>query len=71
MIRDMNVERKIAVLLPVEMTRLALVQHACSVIFCQNEEDGNGWLCECSERMFIPVLFPCLAEALLTRLPFF
>ncbi|KAL2849332.1 hypothetical protein BJX68DRAFT_276047 [Aspergillus pseudodeflectus] len=45
LIRDMNVERKIAVLLPVEMTRLALVQHACSVILCQRKEDGNGWLC--------------------------
>ncbi|KAJ0418296.1 hypothetical protein BJY00DRAFT_184830 [Aspergillus carlsbadensis] len=45
LIRDMNVERKIAVLLPVETTRLALVQHTCSVILCQNEKNGNGWLC--------------------------
>jgi hypothetical protein len=54
--RDMNVERKIAVLLPLEMTRLALVQHACSVALC-HEEDGNGWLCK-SLRSMTPLAPP-------------
>ncbi|KAL4748043.1 hypothetical protein BDW72DRAFT_161486 [Aspergillus terricola var. indicus] len=41
--RDMNVDRKVAVLLPVEGTRIALVQHSCSVILLP--EGGEGWLC--------------------------
>ncbi|PTU25245.1 hypothetical protein P175DRAFT_0429358 [Aspergillus ochraceoroseus IBT 24754] len=32
LIRDMNVNRKVAVLVPTEGTQIALVQHACSVI---------------------------------------
>ncbi|RDW81302.1 uncharacterized protein DSM5745_04859 [Aspergillus mulundensis] len=42
--RDMNVNRKIAVLVPTEDTRIALVQHACSVILL-NDRTGPGWLC--------------------------
>ncbi|KAL3475766.1 hypothetical protein BJX99DRAFT_259023 [Aspergillus californicus] len=41
--RDMNVDRKIAVLLPTENIRVALVQHACSVMLC-NDGGGHGWL---------------------------
>ncbi|KAL4902232.1 hypothetical protein BDW74DRAFT_169704 [Aspergillus multicolor] len=42
--RDMNVNRKIAVLVSTENTRIALVQHACSVIMLNNCT-GLGWLC--------------------------
>ncbi|KAL4939898.1 hypothetical protein BDV06DRAFT_224619 [Aspergillus oleicola] len=41
--RDMNVDRKVAVLLPTEDTRIALVQHSCSAILFP--EGGEGWLC--------------------------
>ncbi|KAL6240107.1 hypothetical protein BDW75DRAFT_235935 [Aspergillus navahoensis] len=42
--RDMNVNRKIAVLVPTENIRIALVQHACSVILL-DDCIGQGWLC--------------------------
>ncbi|KAL5340276.1 hypothetical protein BJX70DRAFT_128460 [Aspergillus crustosus] len=42
--RDMNVDRKIVVLLPSERTRVALVQHACSVILLPDTKDSHEWL---------------------------
>ncbi|KAL2816056.1 hypothetical protein BDW59DRAFT_177454 [Aspergillus cavernicola] len=60
--RDMNVDRKIAVLLPTERTRIALVQHACSVILFKDGEGGQGWLSiilvdSPVMREYLPVLY--------------
>ncbi|KAL4878006.1 hypothetical protein BJY04DRAFT_209569 [Aspergillus karnatakaensis] len=43
--RDMNVHRKVAVLLPTEKARVAFVQHACSVILIQESKESRGWIC--------------------------
>ncbi|KAL4864395.1 hypothetical protein BDV12DRAFT_188969 [Aspergillus spectabilis] len=55
--RDMNVNRKIAVLLAAEKTRVALVQHACSLILLQDGGEGVILVDSPISHEYLPVLY--------------